>query len=183
MTLTFRADINPGCARILFPGLPQIEGSQPVPASAWAGANHEFAPLFGAKWVQRWSGRQGHVWFCTFGLKLPGMIGPAYKFLRYCRNAEYEFRSEPIGNLARKVLWSLGLHEVPLPMNRIESVFIEAIHADPEDVATWMAYADWLTEQDDKRVARGQLIQGIFAKKAWPTKYGLPIIAGLTRRQ
>ena len=184
MTLTFRTVVGVKPARILFPGMPTNEDVPGQPWNApWAGTKTAFADVFKATWVERWGGtRRGHYWACTFGFRLPDHIGLAYEFMRSCAYAYQDFGDKPFEVLGRKLAWTLGHFDIPTPMTTMEGSFVRSIHENPCERVNWMAYADWLVEQDAARAARGQLIQGIFAKKAWPTKYGLPVIPGATRR-
>lgn len=92
-----------------------------------------------------------------------------------------------LGTLARKLALSMGLEDYDLhggipdifaAEGEDPQMFTKAIAENPGDVATWMAFADWLSERSDAGlVLRGKIIRGWLDKKPLKMKYGIPIIA------
>lgn len=95
--------------------------------------------------------------------KLPEDIGIAYRFLQACalrNDFYYQNKSmvhRSLNTVVRKMSSALGLTnpltgEIYLEATNTQAwSFFSAIHNDPADIASWMAYADWCGEQDDPR--------------------------------
>jgi uncharacterized protein (TIGR02996 family) len=91
--------------------------------------------------------------------------------------------SGPAHTLLKKLVAALGLPPCwPLSgwvgPGAAEAGFLKAIEAEPGDLASWSAYADWLQEQPYPGAAlRGRVIAGWLSGKVMPCKAGIPLLA------
>lgn len=67
-------------------------------------------------------------------------------------------------HMKRPDYWSLEKHP-RVRLTGMEAAFIKAIDANPDDLVSWMAYADWLADQGGAAAARGQYLQLNLARK------------------
>jgi uncharacterized protein (TIGR02996 family) len=133
--------------------------------------------------VSRWGGSGNPRRECQcFSISLPGQIGLAVQLIHsavaVCQKPSV---SGVVRNgartLAKNLRFGLGLIH---PFPEAERGFLSAIHNTPDEVANWMAYADWLSEQDGRdQQRRGLLIASWLGPKAVKVKNGTtPLLPG-----
>jgi uncharacterized protein (TIGR02996 family) len=96
-----------------------------------------------------------------FTLTLPGDRGLAWRLCAALSSAEAKLETAgPAAVALPRLLEALGLPPAwPRPARRrAERGFLEGLQADPADLVTWSAYADWLQEQADAEPARRGLV-------------------------
>lgn len=194
MSATLRYDIGQGAADVLN----RYDGG--ILTAALTYADGSFKPsllaALGAKQVNRWAGiRRGGATnqVVTFACKLPSQVGLTYELMHRAYWLARDHRMLPTSVLPQvidrvakrslamfdqKLSLSLGLGH-PVTLDGEEAGFVDAIRDDPNDLANWSAYADWLQERpnDEKMNVRGRVIAGWLGPKALKVKYGVPVIA------
>jgi uncharacterized protein (TIGR02996 family) len=155
------------------------------PAPAWAinyVAGDDLLISFGAQSRRRWSGSgKSARLVTTFAVKLPRQVGGAWQLYTAASelrtNGDTDLVRRGCCTLARNLYLSLGL---PADFNYLdgESGFLIALAKEPEDLAHWSAYSDWLQERDEEQARRrGRLIAGWLGPKPIKVKYGIPVMA------
>jgi uncharacterized protein (TIGR02996 family) len=177
MSNAIKLTIGVTAARVLFPTLPDStapghsEGKRKL---------DEFHELFMARW-DLYGGADGSC--CRARILLPRDLGAAVRFLyriELIRSVvalkkastwvvgNRAMISRSLNTLVPRIVRKMGLPCSPYEglvkgvertaLPPMERAFVDSIVRDPEDVATWMGYADWLSDQDGEASARGQLI-------------------------
>lgn len=128
--------------------------------AVWGGVNHS-----------RWNAV--HI-----SIKLPRDFGKAWRLcveLEGLVDSPSKIEANAAKTLLDKLYLSLGLN---VPMSCLaEQAFLDAIARNPDDLANWSAYSDWLVENGDEAMqGRGELIAALLAKKPIKTKYGIPVM-------
>jgi uncharacterized protein (TIGR02996 family) len=160
----------------------------------------ELFHLVRAKTASRWAGIRRARFACwTFSLKLPRDLDKAWRVLRttsHLSSVQPPHRPAVVASslhlfttiairgcriVSNKLTVSLGLpHRLDTVVPDGEAEFISSIDEAPGRIDTWMAYADWLIESDDRdkykpqAKNRGELIAAMLAKKSINVKYGVP---------
>jgi uncharacterized protein (TIGR02996 family) len=131
--------------------------------------------------VSRWGGHGNPRRDCEcFSVSLPLQLKLAVQLLHVSATVEFQADNGTVRNgartLAKNLRSALGL---VLPFPKAEEGFLVAIHEQPDDLAHWMAYADWLSEQPGAyERKRGELIAGWLGPKPIKVKNGtLPLLA------
>ncbi len=208
MSATLRYDLGIGAASVLAayegsrldatgtyfcPRPGPINGIQPILADLMAMEASRWAGIYRAQ-----RGQRNRT--VTFAVKLPSQVALAYRLMHTAYWLATDLTHLPSGplslvvddiatrsllTLAGKLLLALGFDDMSVMLgipdlfiSDQEQAFFDAIATDPGDLATWHAYADWLSEQSDaNQQQRGQVIAGWLAEKAMKVKCGVPVIA------
>lgn len=121
-------------------------------------ATDAFLSRFGQKMAARWAGVYRDRWECeTFAVKLPRQVGDAWRLVRILGRMQDKKGADAVAVkgahiLAGKLAHSLGLPFGPT-LDTDESGFLRSIDAAPDDLTTWLVYADWLDEHPNEAIA------------------------------
>jgi uncharacterized protein (TIGR02996 family) len=142
---------------------------------------------FGSKQVGVYAGTGKPDWQAVgFAIKLPKQIAEGYALMQICEHVAgmKALSDTPVVAikgchvLALKLAVSFGLPGPYAAENPdLEQAFLKSLSEKPGELATWMAYADYLQEQDCPAARRGAVIAGWLGKRAMKVKYGVPELA------
>jgi uncharacterized protein (TIGR02996 family) len=136
----------------------------------------------GARDASRYAGFRRARFHCkTFAVKLPAQAGNAYRLQDVCRRVMGREKHGVIYTtcqaLREKLVLSLGLPYLWV-IKRGEAPFLHALDLNPNEPATWHAYADYLQEQTHEHdQLRGKVIAEWLGPKAVKVKYGVTVTA------